>query len=90
MNTEYVQNEIQKSLKEIGYLASDPPKNDLDIFPYTEWYQGRHDETLPTILEREAGWNPVEFQRFGYRLQKEVPPPSLCWQTGCSFEKRCN
>lgn len=38
--------------------ATEPPRNNMNVFPYNQFFQGRPGTERPTVLQRRAGWEP--------------------------------
>lgn len=90
-NIEFIQKQINDYLTTDNYQPPTPPKNNMEIWPYPNWYQGNiNDIERPTIMEREAGWNPVTFQRYDYGPFAPVINRELCWQGSCSVRGTCH
>jgi len=63
---------------------------DYDSFPYTRWYRGVPTDPNPVIIEREAGWRPLNNKC--YTVNTPVirdPKPDHCFETACNVVKPC-
>jgi len=62
-NIESLRGEIQKKING-PYFANSTTVNkvitDMDHHPYTRWFRGVYYYPEPVIMEREAGWRPIQ------------------------------
>lgn len=84
--------ERKKNHKPI-YATVEDTKNvitDMDHFPYTRFFRGVSYFPNPIVMEREAGWRPV--QNSCYHMNRVLKPreyPNHCFETACSTVLPC-
>ena len=73
------------TVQEAGSITTD-----YDHFPYTRWYRGVPEITMPIIAEREAGFRTIE-NNCCYFPKKhiEMVRPTYCYQAPCSTTFPC-
>ena len=77
------------------YVATENLANsvitDRDHFPYSRFYRSNPMESVPIIMEREAGFRPVDEACYDApnRLLMYDKYPAHCFQTPCSTVKPC-
>ena len=61
-NVNNVRQQVLQIREPVPYLAtianSSQVLTDFDSFPYTRWWRGVPDSSVPIVIEREAGWRP--------------------------------
>ena len=63
---------------------------DFDHFPYTRFFRGIYESSEPVVIEREAGWRPVDNQCYKPNICKEEQAyPNHCFESGCSVVYPC-
>lgn len=64
---------------------------DMDHYPYTRFYRGVYNSSLPTIFEREAGYRPRNDTCYIVKkcLQSDKYP-NHCFKSACSTLYPCN
>lgn len=97
-NVNTVRQEIKKKIdpeRKYIYLPSkDLVKNivtDMDHWPYTRYYRGVAGYNEPIVMEREAGWRPMQQPCYTvyYPVEKAVDP-QVCFQSACSTAAPCH
>jgi len=71
-------------------LSTTNALTDMDHFPYSRFYRGVVGFDQPVLIEREAGWRPVDNRC--YRLNKpytDTAYPNHCFETACSTVYPC-
>jgi hypothetical protein len=61
---------------------------DFDNFPYNRWYRGRFDYSEPVIIDREAGYRPIELCS-AKPIDFEDTTPNHCFEGACSVVYPC-
>ena len=94
INIASVRKQIYEKTGSVPYYAtintSEYVINDMDHFPYTRFFRGLYKSPDPVVLEREAGWRPVN--NLCYRANnyiKEDPYPNHCFESSCSVVYPC-
>lgn len=62
---------------------------DMDHFPYRRFYRGAYNDSHPRILEREAGFRPLNNTCYKVITTPNVVKPEYCWEFPCSHVKPC-
>lgn len=61
---------ISRKISHIPYYATEQQAmstfTDQDHFPYTRYYRGIAESSVPIVMEREAGWRPLNNQCYRY------------------------
>jgi len=88
-NRQYIASQIHlKNQSGIPYIvyANDIKqiKTDVDHFPYTRFYRGQFNDSNPHIWEREAGYHPLENDRYIHTNKYIVYPHQSPTQIPCS------
>jgi hypothetical protein len=67
-----------------------PILTDQDHHPYTRWFRGVYYFPEPVIMEREAGWRPVQNECYRViRPPADVSTPPFCYEAACSTIYPC-
>lgn len=87
-NIEYIQRQIDKKISG-PYMANNMTAKrivtDMDHHPYTRWFRGVYYYHHPVIMEREAGWRPLENSCYNMVIPVEKDKqPSHCYSPACS------
>lgn len=92
INIGNVKEQISRKKEDKPYIATSEQQvlTDYDIFPYTRFYRGIPTSSEPIIADREAGWRPINQERY----KKDIPEdastkPNLCFQAACSTSRPC-
>ncbi len=94
INISNVKEQIAKKKENKPYIATSEQQvlTDYDIFPYTRYYRGVSTSSEPIIADREAGWRPINHERY----KKDIIPdhvstkPNICFQAACSTFRPCH
>lgn len=63
---------------------------DMDHFPYNRYFRGVAHFPEPVVMEREAGWRPLQPSCYGINKPPETQPyPQHCFQMPCSTVYPC-
>jgi len=62
---------------------------DFDHFPYTRYYRGVAESSEPVVLEREAGYRPLDNQCYRHLQTPVRSDPQYCWQNACNTVLPC-
>jgi hypothetical protein len=66
------------------------PITDMDHFPYTRFFRGSWKSRNPIVIDREAGWRPIESECYEKPTCKYSSPyPNHCFQSPCSTVFPC-
>ena len=76
------------------YTSTDDASNimtDYDNFPYTRWFRGVYNSSVPIVAEREAGWRIRNDSCYEYKPEKpkENVYPNNCFEYPCSTVFPC-
>lgn len=91
---ENVRKQIAEKIKPYPYFSTDTTIKsvitDMDHHPYTRWFRGVYYHSEPVIMEREAGFRPIE--ESCYNLI--IPPyrennPEHCFEVPCTTTLPC-
>jgi hypothetical protein len=92
INISNVKEQISKKKQDKPYIATSEQQvlTDYDIFPYTRFYRGVPTSSEPIIADREAGWRPINKERYKKDIPEDVSTkPNLCFQAACSTSRPC-
>lgn len=92
INRQYVSSQIQlkNSYHPYHYYGNDKKIiTDMDHFPYTRFYRGIYNESVPIIWEREAGYHKLENRNYEYTPIFSIQKPQNCFQLPCSTILPC-
>lgn len=63
---------------------------DFDHFPYNRFYRGIYYSKNPIIIEREAGWRPLQNECYKPTFCFETPEyPNNCFEGSCNLFVQC-
>ena len=62
---------------------------DFDEFPYKRFFRGDYTKTTPTVIEREAGWRPLNNNCYTFEQESKPCNAGFCWQYPCSTTHPC-
>ena len=62
---------------------------DMDHFPYTRYYRGVYSSEHPIVIEREAGYRPIEDECYTPKIIIEKTYPDHCFEPACSTVYPC-
>jgi hypothetical protein len=62
---------------------------DFDHFPYKRFFRGVYDKSYPIIMEREAGFRPIDNQCYKKLSLPNIVKPDYCFQYPCSTITPC-
>jgi hypothetical protein len=86
---ESVREQIRRKTSSNPYLSNgvvvSKSVTDMDHQPYTRWFRGVYYYPDPIVMEREAGWRPIN--NACYRLVTPNipdPEPHHCFEAACS------
>lgn len=93
-NVNTVRAEIHKKNSSDPYFANSqtvaPVVTDFDHHPYTRWYRNVYYYPNPIVIEREAGYRPIENTCYDLNIPpQEEQMPRNCWQNACSTTLPC-
>lgn len=97
-NIDFVRKQIElKNSPTVYYATSNDVEKvvtDFDHFPYTRFYRGQVDSHQPVVIEREAGWRPVQNSCYSYHgcsttCRLRAPYPRHCFEAPCSTVYPC-
>lgn len=57
---------------------------DQDHHPYTRFFRGVYYYPDPIVIEREAGWRPIENQCYRGPIKVAQPSRAMCFEAPCS------
>ena len=73
-NNEHILRMIEKKNSTVPYFATvndvKSVLTDMDQFPYTRWFRGVPNVTVPIVAEREAGYRPRHDICYEYHMNK--------------------
>lgn len=88
-----VKNEIIKKIGNCPYIPNlnitREIKTDMDHFPYTRWYRGVYNSDKPIIMDREAGWQIIDNDKYITLSNEKDEKPNHCFQAPCSTIYPC-
>lgn len=90
---ESIRGEISKKISQPYFATKETVQNtitDMDHHPYSRWFRGVYYYPDPIIMEREAGWRPL--QNSCYNLVMPVlpdEPPHHCFEVPCTTTLPC-
>lgn len=91
---ENIRREIEKKTNGYPYFATNATVlksiTDMDHHPYTRWFRGVSYYPEPIIMEREAGFRPINNNCYDINMPL-VPDekPNLCFESACSTTFPC-
>ena len=92
-NYALVQEQIQFKVKPSPFMPSPKYINsiitDQDHFPYRRYYRGVNGSTTPHVFDREAGFRPIENDKYQYLTLEKPCNPRLCFHTSCNTVRPC-
>ncbi len=62
---------------------------DMDHFPYTRYYRGVYYNDAPIVIEREAGFRPLDNPCYRRQSVPVAFTPKYCWEFPCSTALPC-
>lgn len=62
---------------------------DQDNFPYNRYFRGVYYENSPVVMEREAGWRPIDNLCYRELVVPKPCKPNYCWEYPCSTIYPC-
>lgn len=90
-NNDFIQEMIKKKQSSYPYYATvkdvKSTLTDMDQFPYTRWFRGVADVSVPIVAEREAGYRPRHDNCYNFNLNKaeiKSQSPPLIFEGPCS------
>ena len=94
MNIQNLSNQINHKLSSTPYYgtSNDTSKTltDMDNFPYTRFYRGVYNSTMPIVIEREAGWRPIYKNCYiPNKCENPIEYPNHCFESACSVVYPC-
>jgi hypothetical protein len=93
INIGNVKDQISKKKEDKPYIATSEQQvfTDYDIFPYTRFYQGVPTSSEPIFADREAGWRPINQERYkkDIIIDDVSTKPNICFQAACSTSRPC-
>lgn len=88
-----VRGEINKKITRPFFANSNTVREvvtDMDHHPYTRWFRGVYYYPDPVIMEREAGWRPLENNCYNINIPKiEEKEPHHCFEVPCTTTLPC-
>lgn len=92
-NRALVQEQIQFKISHEPFFPSPAYINsiitDQDHFPYKRYYRGVHHSDIPHVFDREAGFRPIENDKYKYLSLEKPCNPRLCFNTSCNIVRPC-
>jgi len=62
---------------------------DMDQFPYHRFFRGVYHDSQPIVIDREAGWRPIQSQCYKQINTPRICKPNYCWEYACSTVFPC-
>lgn len=93
-NIELLRTQISKKISSVPYFATNNLARgvitDMDHHPYSRWFRGVYYNPEPIVMEREAGWRPLENNCYNLIIppQKEIAPEH-CFEVPCTTTLPC-
>lgn len=93
-NRQFVEKAIATKLNYNAPTFSGGPNTmtDMDVFPYPRYFRGSYLSETPIVMDREAGWRPVENKCYSINLPEpdiRNEYPNHCFQTATSTVYPC-
>lgn len=92
-SVEYIRKMIEMKTKAPYFANGNSVKNivtDMDHHPYTRWYRGVYYYPEPIVMEREAGWRPLENSCYELTMPPIEPSEErLCFEPPCGTVFPC-
>ena len=96
-NIENIREQINRKNSSKPYFAtvehSEQVWTDHDVFPYTRYFRGVPESSVPIVAEREAGWmlrNDAYYKASKISDIWEPPYPNHCFQSACTTVRPCH
>jgi len=94
LNVDSVRRQIKHKQSSKPYMASIQDTTsvvtDMDNFPYNRFFRGVYHSSDPVVMEREAGWRPVQNNCYNtIRKSEKDSYPRHCWESACSTVYPC-
>jgi hypothetical protein len=91
---ESIRSEIAKKIGPNPYFANrqtvDNTITDMDHHPYTRWFRGVYYSSNPIIMEREAGFRPIQDTCYSLVAPPlDNPQPDHCFEIPCTTTLPC-
>lgn len=91
---ESIRFEIGKKIGPNPYFANnqtvDSVVTDMDHHPYSRWFRGVYYYSDPVVMEREAGWRPLEDPCYNLVMPPQpVKEPEHCFEIPCTTTLPC-
>jgi hypothetical protein len=97
VNIENIREQINRKNRSEPYFAtvehSEQVWTDHDVFPYTRYFRGVPESSIPIVAEREAGWmlrNDAYYRASTISDIWEPPYPNHCFQSACTTVRPCH
>jgi len=95
VSIETIREQINRKTSATPYLANGRTVShvitDMDHHPYSRWFRGVYYYPDPVIMEREAGFRPIENGCYSANVRRSASPePKYCFEPPCNTIFPCN
>lgn len=94
VNINTIKQQISNKINNYPYFATNKTiqniTTDMDHHPYTRWFRGVYYYDTPIVMEREAGWRPLQNQCYNVNIPYyQEPDPEHCFEIPCTTTLPC-